>query len=337
MTDPAFDLSTIRTAASRIAPHVRQTPLLEDPAINERCGGRVLVKAEVLQHTGSFKFRGACNAVLSLPQAERQAGLLAFSSGNHAQAVARMGSLLGVPTTIVMPQDAPAVKIEGTRAFGADVRFYDRYTEDREVVAAEILAQGPRALVKPFDDPAIMAGQGTIGLEVAAACEADGLSPSVLLCPVSGGGLLSGVATALQARFPDLEPVGVEPEGYDDFALSLAAGERREVIPTHRSICDAIMGRQVGAHPWAALRRLCGVRAAAVSDQAVLEAMALALQRLKLVVEPGGAAGLAALLCGQVPLAGRTAVVVLSGGNVDTPLLRRALCGDCAGLGPGLG
>lgn len=308
-----ISLSDIQQAAERLEGHAVRTPLLECDALNALCGGRVLIKAEVLQRTGSFKFRGAFNKLLSLDSQERQRGVLAFSSGNHAQGVACAARMLGVQATIVMPADAPQIKILRTREYGARVVLYDRYKDDREAIAAQLASESGAITVKPFDDPLIMAGQGTAGLEITQQTDA---SLDLLLTPCGGGGLIAGVGTAVKAYYPGVEIYAVEPLEFDDTARSLALGERVENSPHARSICDALLSPTPGELTFAVNRQLLA-GALSVSDADARQAMAFAFEHLKLVVEPGGAVALAALLAGKVKLEGRTAALVLSGGNVD--------------------
>jgi threonine dehydratase len=302
----------VEAAARRLSGVVRRTPLLESDALNALAGGRLLCKAEVLQKTGSFKFRGAYNAISQLDAA----AVVAYSSGNHAQGVAAAARLLGVPATIVMPADAPAIKIANTRAYGAEVRLYDREREEREEIGAEIAQRTGAALVRPYDDPRIIAGQGTAGLEIAEQVGELGVRPDAALVPCGGGGLVAGCGLALKAAFPELEMFAVEPEAFDDTARSLATGERQRVAPGARSICDALLVPTPGELTFELNRRqLAG--GITVSDVEVERAMALAFRHLKLVVEPGGAVALAAALSGGLDVRGQSVIVVLSGGNVD--------------------
>jgi threonine dehydratase len=312
--DRVVTLADIELAAQRLDGHAVRTPLLESAALNERCDGRVLIKPEVLQLTGSFKFRGAFNKLSSLSLEQRQRGVLAFSSGNHAQGVAYAARLLKIQATILMPADAPRIKIQRTREYGARVVLFDRYTEDREAIAAQLASASGAVTVKPFDDPLIMAGQGTAGLEIVE--QADQAPIDVLLAPCAGGGLIAGLGTALKAYYPDVHVYAVEPRDFDDTARSLAEGERVSNSSEARSICDALLSPMPGELTFAVNRRqLSG--ALGVSDDEARQAMAFAFEHLKLVVEPGGAVALAALLSGKLALGGRTAAVVLSGGNVD--------------------
>ncbi len=320
-------LADIEDAARRIAGHAVVTPLLESPALNERLGGRVLIKAEILQRAGAFKFRGAYNRLSRLGAEERARGVVAFSSGNHAQGVALAARLLGMPALIVMPADAPTVKTEATAAYGAEIRFYDRASESREAIAAAIAAERGAIVVPAFDDPLIVAGQGTVGLEIADQAKAAGAALDLVIGPVGGGGLMAGCAVAIAARVPGAEILGVEPEGFDDTRRSLEAGMRRGAPPAPRSLCDALESPMPGEITFPLLRaHLSGVLA--VNDAEVADAMRHAFATLKLVVEPGGAVALAALLAGKIALDGRTAAIVLSGGNVDPALFARVLAGE---------
>ena len=324
MIASAPTIADIRAAAHRIAAHRVETPLIESHALNERLGGRVLLKAESLQRTGSFKFRGAANFILGLDPSERRGGVVAYSSGNHAQGVAAAAKLAGIAATIVMPADAPAIKLANTRALGAEVVIYDRERESREAIAAEIQRARGAVLAPPFEHPAIIAGQGTVGLELAQAARARGVRMDAVLVPCGGGGLIAGIATALAEEAPEAAVFAVEPVGFDDTRRSLAAGTRLANAAGGRTICDALMAPMPGELTLSInRRRLAG--GLAVDDDAVRAAVAYAFRVLKLVVEPGGAVGLAALLSGAFPAQGRTVVVVLSGGNVDAELLCRIL------------
>ena len=324
MTPPTF--VDVVDAASRLTGVVVETPLLRADALNAACGGPVWVKAEALQRTGSFKLRGAWNRISRLSPDELAAGVVAFSSGNHAQGVAQAARLAGCPAAIVMPADAPAVKLEATRALGAEVVLYDRYTQSREAISAELARERGAVLVPSFDDPFIIAGQGTVGLEAARQLEAAGARADVLACPVSGGGLIAGVALAFGALSPQTAIWSVEPEGYDDHARSLAAGERVANRGVGHSLCDALLAPSPGELTWRINgRRLAG--GAVASDGEALAAMAFAFRHLKLVLEPGGAVALAAALAGRLDLRGRTALIVASGGNVEPSTYARALAG----------
>ncbi len=314
----------IHAARVRIAPHAVETPLLESAALNALCGARVFLKAETLQRTGSFKFRGAFNRLALLSPAERAAGVVAWSSGNHAQGVAAAAHILGVPATIVMPHDAPHIKRDRTRAYGAQIVGYDRRTEDREAIGAA-LAQARGAVVVPsYDDPAIIAGQGTCGLEIAAQMRARETDLDALLICCGGGGLAAGIGLALQACSPRTKLYVVEPAGFDDHARSLAAGRIEPNTPGAASICDALLTPQPGALTFPINRDLV-TGALVVSDTEAKAAMRYAFTHLKLVVEPGGAVALAALLSGKIDARGRSIGVVLSGGNVDPAMFASVL------------
>lgn len=313
----------VLAAAERIAGPAVRTPLIHSPILSERLGGRVFLKAEVLQRTGSFKFRGAYNTVQSLG-ADAAGGIVACSSGNHAQGVAEAARLAGVAATIVMPSDAPPVKRARTEASGARVVLYDRASQDRDDVAAGVLAEQGGAMIHPYNDPRVIAGQGTAGLEIAQDLEAAGLAPDVVLVPCSGGGLTAGLTLALTEHFPGVAIYGVEPEGFDDYARSLATGRPVRNERLAGSLCDALLSPEPGPIGFAINRdRLAG--ALSVSDQEALNAVGFAYEALRLLVEPGGAVALAALLAGRLDLAGRTAVLVLSGGNVGDEILAEAV------------
>jgi threonine dehydratase len=317
-------LADIEAAAARLRGVAVETPLIESPALNQRLGARVLIKPEMLQRVGAFKFRGAYNRLAQLDPEARRRGVVAFSSGNHAQGVALAARLLGIPALIVMPSDAPAVKVQATLGYGAEVRSYDRLTESREAIAATIAAERGATVVPAFDDPHIIAGQGTVGLEIARQAEAAGATPDLALAPVSGGGLIAGLSTALKARFPGVAVWGVEPAGFDDLAQSLAAGRRVTIRPAGRSLCDALESPFPGELTFPVMQRnLAG--ALSVTDAEAAEAVRYAFEVLKLVVEPSGAVGLAALLAGKLEAAGRTVALVLSGGNVDPDLFARMI------------
>jgi threonine dehydratase len=321
---PTF--ADVEDAALRLAGVGVRTPLIESPALNARVGGRVLLKAETLQISGSFKFRGAYNRISRLDDDERRRGVVAYSSGNHAQGVAAAARLVGAPALIVMPSDAPAVKVAGVRAFGGEVRLYDRWTESREAIGAEIARDRGAVLVPPFDDPFVIAGQGTTGLELVEQAGAVGATLDAVHCGASGGGLIAGIGLVLEARAPDATLYVVEPERFDDHRRSLAAGERTAHPPGPASICDSLMSPMPGEITFPLNRaRLKG--ALTVSDAEVAEALRYAFATLKLVVEPGGAVSLAALLAGRIDAEGRTIGVILSGGNVDPGLFAEVLAG----------
>jgi threonine dehydratase len=314
----------IEAAARRLAGHARRTPLLSSPFLDDLAGRRVLVKPECLQHTGSFKFRGAWSALSALDPDVRSRGVIAFSSGNHAQGVAYAARLHGVAATIVMPSDAPALKIANTRALGAEVVLYDRATEDRDRIGAALAADRGLTLVKPFDEPQVIAGQGTTGLEIAGQAADLGIEQAEVLVCCGGGGLTSGIALALEARAPGLRPRPVEPEGFDDVARSLASGRIERNARVSGGLCDAVITPAPGEITFPIMHRLCGP-GLVVRDDETLRAMAHAFQRLKLVLEPGGAIALAAALFRGADIKGDTVIAVLSGGNVDAAVFARAL------------
>ncbi len=314
----------IQAAAVRLAGVATRTPLLESSLLNDRLGGRLLVKAEPLQRTGSFKFRGAYNRIALIPNVARSRGVVAVSSGNHAQGVAAAAAILGAPATVVMPADAPAIKLANTRALGAFVITYDRHHDDRDAIAEEIAHRTGATLVRPYDDRWIIAGQGTVGLEIAAQAAELGIRPDAVLVCCGGGGLVSGTALALSELAPGVAVWCVEPEAFDDTRRSLSAGTRLANPAGARSICDALLSPTPGVITFALNQRLLA-GGLAVDDDEVRIAMRTAFESLKLVVEPGGAVAIAAALSGKLPMAGRTIVAVASGGNVDPDLFRRAL------------
>jgi threonine dehydratase len=325
--EPSVRLPTsddIDRAAERIAGVALRTPLLTSPVLDALTGARVFLKAETLQRTGSFKFRGAYNKISSLPQDRRAGGVVAFSSGNHAQGVAAAAKLLGFPAVIVMPADAPVAKRERTKAFGAEVVLYDREREDRMAIAHRIAEERGATLVPPYDDPLIIAGQGTIGREIAEDFARMGISPDIVVIGASGGGLAAGTTLALKARMPHATFYTAEPEGFDDTARSFASGRREHNARLSGSICDALMSNTPGEITFEITRTLIG-QGVAASDVEVGRAVAFAFRELKLVVEPGGAIGLAALLAGRIDVKGKTVVAVLSGGNVDADLFQRLI------------
>jgi len=325
---PSVTLADIEAAAGRLKGHAVETPLIESPALNDRLGLRVLIKPETLQRVGAFKFRGAYNRLVQLTPDERTRGVVAFSSGNHAQGVALAAKLLGMPALIIMPSDAPAVKVAATRGYGAEVRFYDRLTESREAIAAAAAGERGAVIVPAFDDPHIIAGQGTVGLELMRQAQALGVQLEVVVAPIGGGGLMAGTSTAVKALSPTTAVVGVEPEGFDDTLCSLQAGKRIVTKPTTRSLCDALESPAPGELTFPVLQKTIA-DIALVSDAEVAEAMRYAFSTLKLVVEPGGSVGLAALLAGKVKLFGGKVVgLVLSGGNVDPDLFARVIHGE---------
>lgn len=311
-------IDDVRAAAKRIEGMAIRTPLVRNDALDERTGAKVFVKAENLQRGGAFKMRGASNAIAALPDHVRAKGVIAFSSGNHAIAVSTAARMFGVPATIVMPSDAPRIKLETTRANGATVITYDRVNESREEIGARVSAEQGASLIKPFDDPFIVAGQATAGLEIG-----EEINPDIVFAPASGGGLSSGVAVAL----PRARIIAVEPEQHDDIARTLASGAIQRNAPGIRSICDGLLTEQMGEIPYAIARERFE-QVVTISDEAVLRAMKFAFLKLKLVLEPSGAASLAALLEGGVDVGGATVAIVASGGNVDPEMFARALAAD---------
>jgi threonine dehydratase len=321
---PLPTIDDIRAAAERIKGKAVLTPLLESPPLNARLGGRLLVKAEALQRTGSFKFRGAYNTLVQFDERQRRGGVVTYSSGNHAQGIAAAAQMLGIPATIVMPADAPQIKIANTRGYGAEVVLYDRYKESREEVGAKIARERGATIVAPYDEPQVIAGQGTAGLEIAAQAKALGATLDAVITCCGGGGLTAGIALAISAESPGMPIYTAEPEGFDDTRRSLASGERQSNDPAARSICDALLAPMPGVLTFAINKRLLK-GGFAVSDMEVRRAMATAFNDLKLVVEPGGAAALAAVLSGKFSLAGKTVAVTASGGNVDRETFAAAL------------
>ncbi|ASP20744.1 hydroxyectoine utilization dehydratase EutB [Antarctobacter heliothermus] len=321
-----MNIQMIEAAATRASGITRRTPLLSAQALDAIAGRRVLVKPECLQHTGSFKFRGAWSALTALPEDQRAKGVIAFSSGNHAQGVALAAQKLGVPAVILMPSDAPAAKIDGTRSYGAEVVLYDRGRESREKIGAEIAAARDLTLVRPYDDPQVIAGQGTCGLEIAEQATETGVTEADVLICCGGGGLTAGIALALEARAPGLRPRPAEPAGFDDTARSLLSGQRETNAKEAGGLCDAILTPSPGEITFPINARLCGP-GIVVTDDEVLQAMALAARHLKVIAEPGGAAALAAALFHGTEIAGDTVICTISGGNLDPDLLIRALSG----------
>ena len=313
----------VEAAARKLEGVIIHTPLVRSPVIDAMTGGKVFLKTETLQHTGSFKFRGAYNKIASIPQEQRAAGVVAFSSGNHAQGVAAAANMLGMRATIVMPKDAPKPKRDRTAAFGAEVVLYDRDKgEDRELIARAIARERGAVLVPPYDDPFIIAGQGTAGREIVDDLGSMGLKLDVVVVPNSGGGLTAGIALAVKARVPDATIFTAEPEGFDDFKRSLHSGNREQNPSPSGTICDGLMTSTPGEITFAINRNLI-TDGVTLSDEEVGSAVAFAFRELKLVVEPSGAISLAALLTGKLDVRGKVAVAVLSGGNVDPALFTK--------------
>lgn len=319
-----MDIQRIEAAASRLKGHARVTPLLSSPFLDEIAGRRVLVKAECLQHTGSFKYRGARSAVSALSDEQRKNGVIAYSSGNHAQGVALAARQFGASAVIIMPADAPKMKIDNTRALGAEVVLYDRATEDRDAIGTKLSDERGLTLIRPFDEPEVIAGQGTCGLEIAAQAAELGVTEADVIVCCGGGGLTSGIALALEARAPGMRVRPAEPEGFDDVSRSLASGQIERNTGSASGLCDAIVTPQPGNLTFPIMHRLCGP-GIVVSDDDAQRAMAQAFARLKLVAEPGGAVALAAALYHGNRIEGDTVICTISGGNVDRAVFLHAL------------
>ena len=319
-----MNIDMIRAAAARIQGHARRTPILTSPFLDEIAGRRVFVKAECLQHTGSFKFRGGWSAVSALTDNALKTGVIAFSSGNHAQGVALAAREHGAPAVIIMPADAPAVKIDNTRALGAEVVLYDRATEDRDEIGERLAAERGLTLIKPFDEPLVIAGQGTCGLEIAEDMNALGVTEADVMVCCGGGGLTSGIALALAADAPGLRVRPAEPEEFDDVTRSLASGKIERNTRLGGSLCDAIITPQPGNLTFPIMQAHCGP-GVVVSEDECLRAVGLAFERLRIVVEPGGAAALAAALFHPDAFTGDAVIAVATGGNVDAAVFARAL------------
>ncbi|MGA9456192.1 MAG: threonine/serine dehydratase [Pseudolabrys sp.] len=316
--------SDIEAAAKRLAGVAVRTPLINAPVLDEAIGARVFLKAETLQRTGSFKFRGAYNKISSIPKDRRAAGVVAYSSGNHAQGVAAAARLLGMRATIVMPADAPKPKRERTLALGAEVVLYDRNTEDRAAIAKKIVAERDATLVPPYDDPLIIAGQGTIGAEIVEDLARLSLKPEIVVVGASGGGLAAGISLGVKSKVPSAKFYAVEPEGFDDTLRSFASGKREANARMSGSICDALLSNTPGELTFPITRELIG-QGTTVNDDEVGNSVRYAFHELKLVVEPGGVIGLAALLAGKVAVKGKVVVAILSGANVDPDLFGRLI------------
>ena len=319
-----MNIEMIRAAATRIKGHARRTPILTSPFLDDIAGRRVFLKAECLQHTGSFKFRGGWSAVSALTDNALKTGVIAFSSGNHAQGVALAAREHGAPAVIVMPSDAPTVKIENTKALGAEVLLYDRETEDRDEIGSRLAQERGLTLIKPFDNPQVIAGQGTTGLEIAEDMNALGVTDADVMVCCGGGGLTSGIALALQADAPGLRVRPAEPEHFDDVTRSLISGKIESNARLSGSLCDAIITQRPGDLTFPIMKALCGP-GVVVTDEECLRAVALAFDRLKIVVEPGGAAALAAALFHPDAFEGDAVLAVATGGNVDPAVFAKAL------------
>ena len=319
-----MNIEMINAANARLDGRVRRTPMLSSPFLDDIAGRRVLVKAECLQHTGSFKFRGGWSAISALTPEQRQRGVIAFSSGNHAQGVAYAAREHGASALIIMPADAPKLKIDNTRALGAEVVFYDRKTEDRDAIGTELARERGLTLIKPFDEPQVIAGQGTTGLEIAEQAGENNVQNADVLVCCGGGGLTSGIALALEAKAPGLRVRPVEPQGFDDTARSLVSGKIEVNATTSGSICDAIITPSPGQITFPIMKKLCGP-GLVVSPDDSLRAMAAAFTRLKIVLEPGGAVALAAALYHPQEFQGDAVIAVATGGNVDAEIFAQAL------------
>jgi threonine dehydratase len=319
---PTFD--DVRGAADRLAGRILRTPLVRHRLLDDVAGATVLVKPEPLQRTGSFKLRGATNAALLLDAAARRGGIVTHSSGNHGQACAAAAHMLGMKATIAMPTDAPAIKVAATRRWGAEIVTYDRHGVDRDALAARLAQERGATVIPPFDHPHVIAGQGTVALELIEDAGALGLVPDAVAVCTGGGGLIAGCALSLEALAPKAEVWAVEPEGWDDTKRSLEAGRRLPNSVTGSPFCDALLAKQPGALTFAINHRhLAG--GVVVTEAEVLRAMRFAFEHLKIVVEPGGAVALAAVLAGRVAARGGVVGVVVSGGNVDPGVFARAL------------
>lgn len=326
---PSVSLPTaadVDAAVIRLAGVALHTPLISSPVLDQATGGRVFLKAETLQRTGSFKFRGAYNKISSILPEKRAAGVVAYSSGNHAQGVAAAAKLLGMRATIVMPSDAPRAKRLRTEALGAEVIGYDRNTEDRAAIAMKLVNERAATLVPPYDDPLIIAGQGTIGLEIVEQLAERGLKPEIVVVGASGGGLAAGISLGVKSRIATAKFYTAEPDGFDDTARSFVSGKREANARMSGTICDALMTATPGELTFPITSKLIG-QGISATDAEVGRAVRYAFEELKLVVEPGGAIGLAALLAGKVDIKGKVVVGILSGGNVDTELFARLIAG----------
>jgi threonine dehydratase len=319
-----MNIEMIHAAATRLVGHSRVTPLLSSPFLDKIAGRRVLVKPECLQHTGSFKYRGAWSAISALDPATRAKGVIAFSSGNHGQGIALAAAQHGVPAVIIMPADAPRLKIANTRALGAEVVLYDRGSEDRDEIGARLSSERGLTLIKPFDEPQVIAGQGTTGLEIAAQAKTEGIETADVLVCCGGGGLTSGIALAFEHHAPTLRARPCEPAEFDDVSRSLASGKIERNTRTSGGLCDAIITPQPGDLTFPIMMRLCG-SGIVVTEEECLHAMALAFLRLKIVIEPGGAVALAAALFHPDACTGDAVIAVASGGNVDADVFALAL------------
>ena len=320
----AVSFDDITAAAGRIKGLAVETPLLENTLLNEQVGGRVLLKAETLQRVGAFKFRGAYNRLSQLSDEEKKKGVVAWSSGNHAQGVAAAAGILGIDATIIMPKDSPKIKVDNTRGYGATIHFYDRYSENREEIGYRMSRETGATLVPSYDDPHIIAGQGTTGLELVTQADALGVELDAVFVPCGGGGLCAGTSMAVRTQKPAVKFYAVEPEDFDDTARSFASGKQERIDPTKKSICDALLTAYPGDLTFPIMRKYVD-QVLTISDDEARMAVKYAWEKLKLVVEPGGSAGLAAVLAGKLDCKGKTIAIVLSGGNVDSAMFEECL------------
>jgi threonine dehydratase len=324
MSEPLPTFADVQAAARRLQGVVVRTPLLENARVNDMLGGRLFIKAECLQRTGSFKLRGAYNFLASMSEVDRKKGVVGWSSGNHAQGLAEAARLMGMKATIVMPADAPALKVANTRASGAEIVLYDRVKDSREEIGHGIAKKTGAAVVPPYDHPWILTGQGTAGLEIAEQAKQLGVTLDAVVAPCSGGGLSTGVALGVKGIMPNASVHAGEPAGFDDLARSLESGKKEKNEKLSGSICDALLAPTPGDVTFALAQKVLGP-GLVVSDDEALDAMELAFREFKLVVEPGGAVALAATLTGKLSVKGRTVAVICSGGNVDHATFARAL------------
>lgn len=322
--DKTPSYQSVRDAAEVLDGIVVRTPLLESPALNEKLGGRLLLKCETLQYTGSFKFRGAYNTISRLPVELKEKGVFAYSSGNHAQGVALSAKMLGIEATILMPEDTPKIKLANTRGYGARVVTYNRYEENREEIGRKIAEENGYTLIKPYDNYFVISGQGTTGIEISEQLTERNLEADLCACPAGGGGLIAGISLALRELSPATHTYSAEPEYFDDHRRSLEMGERVAIEPGHRSICDAIVTPMPGEITFG-VNQTTLAGGLTVTEEETRAAMRAAFHYFKCVIEPGGAVGLAALLSGKLPMSGKTAVAVASGGNVDPRLYAEIL------------
>ena len=313
------NIKDIEDAALRIQGVAIETPVGQCHYLNEALQAEIFFKLENQQHIGAFKFRGAYNRLCQLTEAEREKGVVAFSSGNHAQGIAYAAKLLGMNATIVMPSDAPSIKKNATEALGATIIFYDRHTESREQIAEDIAVSSGAVLVPAFDDPHIIAGQGTCGLELMRQLQAKDKSPDIVISPVGGGGLMAGVSTVVKALSPKTQVIGVEPEFFDDHLQSRLEGQRVKIAGTNATACDSLMATMPGELTWSVNSDKVD-DFVVVSEDEVFHAVSYGFRYLKQVIEPGGVVALAALLHGKLPVKGKRVAVILSGGNIDNQL-----------------